>query len=140
MDFHFGKIDPTDRQLVEQHLLSCSSCLKEYFELKRDLEVNGEADRPSDIVRHRIRRDFASYVENLVSEETRAWVAARRLKLTFGALAVAAAIFLLLFSGDVFRSQVNLKDSTMIEESQELKSLDEAVDSGRLNPGHINMI
>lgn len=140
IDFHFGTLSPAERTRVETHLASCPACLQDYFDLKRDLETQDELQKPSELVKHRVRRDFAEYCASLVSAEQKEWLYSHRVRITFGFLAIAAAFLLILYSGQLRVPEQKTHDASPSYEQGELKSLDEAVDSGRLSPGHINMI
>ena len=53
----FGVIEDRTRADVEQHLLDCSSCLREFIALKRAAETADDA--PSAVAKDRLRRDVA---------------------------------------------------------------------------------
>lgn len=138
IDFHFGKITPAEREKVETHLAACPACLAEFFDLKRDLEEDASF-KPSDLAKLRVRRDFAEYCASLISEEKKVWIYSNRVGIGVGFLTIAAALLLIVFSGQLAKTS---RDQIPVETAPhgELRSLDEAVDSGRLSPGHINMI
>ena len=138
VDFHFGKISPPERGRVESHLGNCQSCLHEYFSLKRDLEMISDTEKPSELVKLRLRRDFAAYCDSLISVESRQWLYSQRTRLALGFLAIAAALLLIIYSGQAGRTSPEAAKKSQV--TDELKSLDEAIDSGRLSPGHINII
>lgn len=132
IDFQFGNIDLETRAQVEAHLLGCSSCLEEFFLLKRDVEsAHVVALKPSSQVKAQIHREFLAYAYGQVREHPRRFV--------LGGLVAAAAMLVVIFSGQYGK----LKDKPSHEHAPEVemvRSLDEAVDSAGENPGHINII
>ena len=70
VDYHFGETSLETRPGVEQHLLSCPECLKDFIGLKREIETADLADRPSPEARARLRRAVAAEVAR---PATRGW-------------------------------------------------------------------
>jgi anti-sigma factor RsiW len=59
--YHFAAVTEEERTQVEQHLLGCSSCLRAYLALKRDVERGpGRPQRPSAATRERLRARVAA--------------------------------------------------------------------------------
>jgi hypothetical protein len=54
LPYHLATLAEAERTLVEAHLVVCTSCVKSYFTLKRELEAS-HTDRPSDAARDRLR-------------------------------------------------------------------------------------
>jgi anti-sigma factor RsiW len=54
--YHLGSIEPRDRDAIDAHLLSCTSCLKTYLALKRAMDAR-PTERPSAEARARLRAD-----------------------------------------------------------------------------------
>jgi anti-sigma factor RsiW len=67
----FGVIDESARTQVEQHLLDCPSCLREFMAVKRAAET-AEAD-PSAGVREQLRRDVAEELKRGARRSTWSW-------------------------------------------------------------------
>jgi hypothetical protein len=63
--FHFG-IPASDgeanREAIEAHLLSCTACLRELFEVKRAIETAEDVPPPSEAIRIRLRVAVAAAV------------------------------------------------------------------------------
>jgi anti-sigma factor RsiW len=132
IDFQFGNIDLDTRAQVEAHLLGCSACLEEFLLLKRDVEsAHVVALRPSAQVKAKIHREFLAYTYGQVREHPRRFI--------IGGLVAAAALVMILISGQVTR--LNEQPAEQHNPQFEMtNSLNEAVDSGGTNPGHINII
>ncbi|WP_141735197.1 anti-sigma factor family protein [Oligoflexus tunisiensis] len=132
IDFQFGNIDLDTRAQVEAHLLDCSACLEEFLLLKRDVEsAQVVALRPSAEVKAKIHREFLAFTYGQVREHPRRFI--------IGGLMAAAALLLILISGQV--QKLNDKPADRPAPQMEMTNgLDEAVDSGGENPGHINII
>lgn len=132
IDFQFGNIDLETRAQVEAHLLGCSACLEEFFLFKRDVEsAHVVALKPSKQVKARIHREFLAYAYGHVREHPRRFI--------LGGLVAAAAMLIVMFSGQYDK----LKTKPSVEKTPDVemvRSLNEAVDSGGENPGHINII
>jgi anti-sigma factor RsiW len=69
--FHFGEVD--EREDVEARLAGCAECLREYFAIKRAIESGGDAPRPSDLVRERVRRAVAKAIAKPTVAPRRWW-------------------------------------------------------------------
>ena len=52
--YHFGACEDATRDELDEHLVSCSACLRTYLALKRRIEV-GASERPSPEARDRLR-------------------------------------------------------------------------------------
>jgi hypothetical protein len=132
IDFQFGKIDLETRAQVEAHLLGCTSCLEEFFLLKRDVEsAHVIALEPSKETKARIHREFLAQAYGQLRSHPRTFI--------MGALVAAAAMLLVIFSGQFEKMQEKPK-THHVPQTETVRSLDEAVDSGGENPGHINII
>jgi anti-sigma factor RsiW len=132
IDFQFGKIDLETRAQVEAHLLGCSACLEELFLLKRDVEsAHDMILQPSKETKAKIHREFLAYAYGQLQAHPRTWIV--------GGLVAAAAMLLVIFSGQFGKLQEKPKNNHA-PQLEMIRSLDEAVDSGGENPGHINII
>jgi anti-sigma factor RsiW len=132
IDFQFGNIDLETRAQVEAHLLGCSACLEEFFLLKRDVEsAHVVALKPSSQVKAKIHREFLAYAYGQVRMHPRRYIV--------GGLVAAAALVVVMLSGQYHKlnDKPNRDNAPQVEM---IRSLDEAVDSGGENPGHINII
>jgi anti-sigma factor RsiW len=58
--YHFGLIEDDARLRVEEHLLGCQKCLRDYIVLKRQME-SSEA-KPSAIAKQRLRQAVATEI------------------------------------------------------------------------------
>jgi hypothetical protein len=138
IDFHFGNLSGAERDSVEQHLSQCSTCLATYFSLKREMEVDAKlVTPPSESVRNRIMAEFEAYSYSIWSSEGGKWIHAHRRTLLVGGILAAAATLLLIFSSQnqFIKSSVN-----KVVPSERFEHLDEAIDSARQSPVHINTI
>jgi len=90
--FHFGTVSDDARREVEAHLVGCPACLREYFEIKTEIETAAAVERPSPSARARLRR---AVLREVVGEEpTRPWAWWERpLAFGFASAAVFAAVF-----------------------------------------------
>ncbi len=132
IDFQFGNIDLETRAQVEAHLLGCSACLEEFFLLKRDVEsAHVVALKPSNQVKTRIHREFLAYAYGQVREHPRRFI--------IGGFVAAAAMLIVIFSGQ-YKKLDDKPSHEYVPHTEMVRSLDEAVDSGGENPGHINII
>jgi anti-sigma factor RsiW len=92
VDYQFGVITEASRDDLEQHLASCSSCLREFFVLKREIETAPSGPRPSAAARARLRSAVAREVlGEAVVRPWRWWE--RPLALSLASAAVVAAVF-----------------------------------------------
>ncbi len=132
IDFQFGNSDLETRAQVEAHLLGCSACLEEFFLLKRDVEsAHVVALKPSNQVKARIHREFLAYAYGQVREHPRRFI--------IGGFVAAAAMLIVIFSGQ-YKKLDDKPSHENVPHTEMVRSLDEAVDSGGENPGHINII
>ena len=69
--YHFGVVDEGARTGVEQHLLGCSSCLREFIELKRAAET-ADAE-PSRSAKERLRRVVADELKGRAPASSWSW-------------------------------------------------------------------
>jgi anti-sigma factor RsiW len=67
----FGVVDESARTGVEQHLLGCSSCLREFIELKRAAEMADAAPSPG--ARERLRRAVTDEVKSRAPRSSWSW-------------------------------------------------------------------
>ncbi len=132
IDFQFGNSDLETRAQVEAHLLGCSACLEEFFLLKRDVEsAHVVALKPSNQVKARIHREFLAYAYGQVREHPRRFI--------IGGFVAAAAMLIVIFSGQ-YQKLDDKPSHENVPHAEMVRSLNEAVDSGGENPGHINII
>jgi len=132
IDFQFGNLDLDARAQVEAHLMGCTACLEEFFLLKRDVEsAHALAQRPSSQVKAKIHQEFITFAYGSVREHPRRFI--------IGGLVAAAALIMVLFSGQFYKLNEKPRGDT-VPQVELIHSLDEAVDSGGSNPGHINII
>jgi anti-sigma factor RsiW len=130
IDFQFGNLDRQARAEVEAHLLGCSFCLEEFFLLKRDVEsAHDVVLKPSQEVKARVHREFLAY--GTVRKHPRSFIV--------GGLVAAAAMLIVMFSGQI-EKLMHKPVHEKAPETEMIRSLNEAVDSGGENPGHINII
>jgi anti-sigma factor RsiW len=87
--YALGTSSEDDRDGVDEHMLSCTACLRAYLRLKRHVERGGQqAARPSAETRLRVRADVAALVRPRGVARVRRWLG-RPIPLYQG-LAVAA--------------------------------------------------
>jgi len=60
--YHFGTTSDEEREAIDEHLLSCSRCLRNYLRLKHHLDGEARALRPSSHVRERLRAEVDAVV------------------------------------------------------------------------------
>lgn len=129
LDFHFGSLKGERRKFIEGHLLECHICLKNYFILKSDIEVNSSGDlQLSDFTRHRIKAEFAAYEDSIRKSRTSSF----KRNVWIGGVATAAGILLAVGSIYLRREEVPSPVRVRGEETN-VKTLDHAVDSGAVN-------
>jgi anti-sigma factor RsiW len=93
--YHFGVIADDARRAVEDHLVSCSACVKAFVALKRDIETAGSGPSPSPAARERLRRAVAAEL-GVGGRAARRWSWWERpLAFGFAGAALAAALVLL---------------------------------------------
>ena len=56
LDFHLAEISHEDRLRVENHLISCASCLNDFLFLKRNTETDYLSEAPSMRMRQQLRQ------------------------------------------------------------------------------------
>jgi anti-sigma factor RsiW len=86
--YHFGVIDDEGRTRVEEHLVSCPQCLRDYIALKREMETT--AEKPSPAAKARLRSAVADEVTR--SRVTWSWWE-RPLAVAFASAAILVAGF-----------------------------------------------
>ena len=87
--YHFGVIAEDARGAVEEHLLECRECLRGFLQVKRAIELDEDAPRPSAKARQRLRRAVA----HEVAPEAEPWVWWQRpLAFAFAGSALAVAM------------------------------------------------
>lgn len=95
--YHVGTVSSDERNVVEEHLVGCTACLKTYLALKRAAD-RMESERPRPEVRARLRAEVARAFPARADANRRPRVAvlARRIPLYQGVAlaALAAAIAL----------------------------------------------
>ncbi len=92
VSYHFGEVSPAERGAVEQHLLGCAGCLRDYLDLKREIETAAHDAAPSRAARLRLR----AAVQAELAPAPRAWAWWERpLAVVLAGAAVATALFAL---------------------------------------------
>jgi hypothetical protein len=87
--YHFGACEDADRDRIDEHLVSCSECLRFYLALKRRIE-SGAGEKPSKETRERLRENVKKkFKPRRVSKLTA--IFQRRIPLYQGVFAVAVA-------------------------------------------------
>lgn len=138
LDFHFGSLSIERRSFVEGHLLECKECLKEYLALKSDIELSKSSEvKPSAFTRHRIRSDFASYADKQRKIPFTNFHVGQR-KLVMSGMAAVATIALVIASIH-FRTQ-DLRQNMTDHSIEQVRTLDNAIDSGSRTPESINIL
>ncbi len=87
--YHFGEILVEARTQIEDHLLGCSSCLRDYLALKREIELGELEPAPSPFLKARVRAAIAQELTP-PTPVLRWW--ARPLAVGIASLAVVLAI------------------------------------------------
>ncbi len=59
--YHFGQIDDAARRAVEEHLVGCTQCLRDFIALKREMETSEAI--PSPTAKSRLRQAVSREVE-----------------------------------------------------------------------------
>ncbi len=97
--FHFGGVDADTRATVEEHLLSCPGCLREYLDTKRSIETAELEPAPSELSRARLRRAVAAELSRPAGPRWQWWerplavgFAAASLLVALGAMHTVASI------------------------------------------------
>ncbi len=57
--WHFGELDGPTRSAIDEHLMECRDCLREYIMTKHSIEVVDDQPEPSESFRRRLRHDVA---------------------------------------------------------------------------------
>ena len=70
--YHFGDVSDEARGGIEEHLLACARCLKDFLELKREIETGDGGPRPSPAARARLREAVAEEL-GVRPRPARAW-------------------------------------------------------------------
>jgi anti-sigma factor RsiW len=70
--YHFGDVSDEARGAVEEHLLGCARCLKDFLALKREIETGESGPRPSPAARARLRAAVAEEL-GVCPRPARAW-------------------------------------------------------------------
>jgi anti-sigma factor RsiW len=97
--YHFGTLEPEVRQAVEDHLLGCVSCLREFMALKRNMETGEAEPPPSQAARERLRLAVARELRGRAPSRTWRWWE-RPLALG-GAVAVLASAMFMTYTASV---------------------------------------
>lgn len=71
--YHFGAVSPESRQEIELHLLSCRECLKQFLDLKREIETAESEPSASPATRQRLRRAVKQELDQRLGRRTWAW-------------------------------------------------------------------
>jgi hypothetical protein len=77
---------------VEEHLMECSRCVRDFIALKREIETAESSPRPSALARQRLRRAVAQEVGATNAPRRRAWWE-RPLAVGYAAAVVLGAFF-----------------------------------------------
>jgi anti-sigma factor RsiW len=89
LPYTLGTSSEEDRERIDEHLVSCTSCLRAYLRLKHHVERGAaRGAQPSDETRQRIRDDVAAIVRPRGAARVRHWL--RRPIPLYQGLAVAA--------------------------------------------------
>jgi len=91
--YHFGTIADEARHAVEEHLVSCPTCVRAFVTLKRDIETGEAGPRPSEAARLKLRRAVARELGIGARRRWSWWE--RPLAFGFAGAAVALALFVL---------------------------------------------
>ncbi len=96
--YHFATLGDAERDAIDAHLVSCTTCLKTYLAFKHAAE-RGDAQRPSSAMRDRLRAEVARTFEKPNVAPVRRSFLGRRIPLYQGVAlaAIAAAVTLLVF-------------------------------------------
>ena len=89
--YHFGVIEERARTGMEQHLLGCSSCLREFIELKRAAET-ADAE-PSPAVKARLRSAVADELKSRALRSSWSWWERPLAVALAGLMVVMATVF-----------------------------------------------
>lgn len=92
--YHFGAVSPESRQEIELHLLSCRECLKQFLDLKREIETAASESSASPATRQRLRRSVQRELDQRLGRRTWAWWE-RPLAFGFAGAAVVIAMLAL---------------------------------------------
>jgi anti-sigma factor RsiW len=68
--YHFGTIAEEARAAVEEHLVGCSTCVRDFVALKREIETASQREAPSAMAKARLRRAVAAEIG---ARPARAW-------------------------------------------------------------------
>jgi anti-sigma factor RsiW len=87
--YALGTSSEDDRERIDEHLVSCTVCLRGYLRLKRHVKRGASREaRPSDEIRRRVRDDVAAIVRPRGAARVRQWL--RKPIPLYQGLAVAA--------------------------------------------------
>jgi predicted anti-sigma-YlaC factor YlaD len=103
--YHLGAASPEERELVEGHLVACSSCVQSYLALKRHADEQA-SERPSAELRARLRSDVAKAFPRSVGARLAAWLTSP-VPLYIGALAVAVTSVALLLANRLWSASAS---------------------------------
>lgn len=87
--YHFGACEDPVRDRIDEHLVSCSDCLRFYLALKRRIEA-GDSEKPSQETRERLREHVLRKFKPRPTTKLAA-LFQRRIPLYQGVFAVAVA-------------------------------------------------
>ena len=96
--FHFGEIEPETRAAIEEHLLGCADCLREFLELKRAIETAALEAGPSESARERLRQAVAAEVNPAPLLRPWSWWERPAAVVFAGAAVLAAILFVQMVS------------------------------------------
>jgi len=99
--YHFGACEDADRDRIDEHLVSCSECLRFYLALKRRIEA-GDAEKPSHETRERLRENVRRKSKPRHANKVAA-IFQRRIPLYQGVFAVAVAACIALLAPSAVR-------------------------------------
>lgn len=95
--YHLGASEDAARDRVEEHLVSCGSCLRAYLALKRRMEQRDTEQRPSPAARQRLRDEVLRTFRPTVFARARR-IFARPIPLYQGIAVAAVAVLAVAFA------------------------------------------
>jgi anti-sigma factor RsiW len=107
-DYHFGTLQGTAREELEEHLATCADCIRSFIELKRDIELSASAtDSPSTAAKQRLNEAVEKALAEKRSKAPARVIAmpqksSRAVPYFLGAAAVVFSVF---FTGSLATSQ-----------------------------------
>lgn len=148
IDFHFGTLNPELRSDLELHLEGCSKCLKDYFNLKADIENRiTQAEEPTPKTRKAILLQARAYLRAIPRESSRFYTPVPKVYwLTASSLAVAALAFITIFSSKSLIHRLTHADVTslpvaqVVHEESHRSHEETRIDTARQVPENLNFL